>query len=368
MAQFDPVRVGLIGAAGRWGPRAHVPALKGVSEAGLLAVCTAHEETARAAADQFGVSRAYGNDNGLNADPEVEAVAVAVRVPAHYALTKHALEAGKHVFCEWPLGANTQEAEELAALARKKDLRTIVGLQRRASPAYLYMRELIQQGYVGQVLSVNLLLMNSGVLTRPSDRTWQRDVTLGANTLTITFAHVFDAMCMVVGELNELSAIVSTQVPQWFETDTKKYVDVTSPDNIMVHGRLENGAVVNAYCGVHPYHGSGHRFEIYGSEGTLAMIGGGEGGQEPRRKIMGGHKDDKELKQLTVPERFNWVPESIRSGPEYDVGQMWVKFAEAIRTGAKTDPDFPDFDHAVRRHRTLDAIVRASRTGQRQKI
>src|SRR5690348_17655287 len=88
MAQLDPVRVGLIGAAGRWGLRAHVPALQGVSEAKLLAVCTAHEETARAAADQFGVSRAYGSDNGLNADPEVEAVAVAVRVPAHYALTQ----------------------------------------------------------------------------------------------------------------------------------------------------------------------------------------------------------------------------------------------------------------------------------------
>ncbi|HEX5607418.1 MAG TPA: Gfo/Idh/MocA family oxidoreductase, partial [Candidatus Binatia bacterium] len=165
MTQFDPVRVGLIGAAGRWGPRAHVPALQGISEAKLYAVCTAHEETARAAADQFGVARAYGSDDGLNADAEVEAVAIAVRVPAHYALTKHALEAGKHVFCEWPLGANTKEAEELAALARKKNLRTVVGLQRRASPAYLYMRELIQQGYVGQVLSVNLLLMNSGVLT-----------------------------------------------------------------------------------------------------------------------------------------------------------------------------------------------------------
>src|SRR6266480_2729422 len=80
-------------------------------------------------------------------------------------------------------------------------------IQRRASPAYLYMRELIQEGYVGQLLSVNLMLMNSGVLTRPSDRTWQRDVTLGANTLTITFGHVLDAMCMVVGELTELSAI-----------------------------------------------------------------------------------------------------------------------------------------------------------------
>jgi len=162
MAQFDPVRVGLIGAGGRWGPGAHVPALKGVSETELYAVCTAHAETARAAADKFGVTRAYGSDKALNADAGVEAVAVAVRVPAHYELCKNAIEAGKHVFCEWPLGANTKEAEELAALARKKNLRTMVGLQRRASRAYLYMRELIQEGYVGQVLAVNMTLMGSG--------------------------------------------------------------------------------------------------------------------------------------------------------------------------------------------------------------
>jgi predicted dehydrogenase len=264
------------------------------------------------------------------------------------------------------LGANTKEAEELAALARKKNVRTMVGLQRRASPAYLYMRELIQQGYVGQVLSVNMMLMNSGVLTRPSDRTWQRDASLGANTLTITFGHAFDAMCMVVGELAEVSAMVATQVPQWFETDTKKYVDVTSPDNIMVQGRLESGAIVNAYCGVHPYHGSGHRLEIYGREGTLSMIGGGDGGEERRRKLVGGQKDDKEMRELPVPERFTIVPQAVRDGgASYDVGQMWVKFAEAIRTGSKTEPDF---DHAVRRHRMLDAIVRASQTGQRQKV
>jgi predicted dehydrogenase len=339
--------------------------LQGVPQTELYAVCTAHADTAQAAAQKFGVECAYGSDRTMNADKRVEAVSVAVRVPAHYELCKNALEAGKHVFCEWPLGSNTREAEELASLARHKNVRTMVGLQRRASPAYLHMRELIQQSYVGQVLAVNLMLMNSGVLTRTSDRTWQRDVTLGANTLTITFAHVFDAMCMVVGELTEVSAMVSTQVPQWFETDTKKYVDVTSPDNIMVQGRLENGAVINAYCGVQPYHGSGHRLEIYGKEGALTMIGGGEGGQELRRKLMGGHKDDKALQELSVPEKFKWVPEALRSGPEYDVGQMWVKFAEGIRTGA---PINPDFDHAVRRHRTLDAIVRASQTGQRQKI
>ena len=79
MTQSNPLRVGLIGAGGRWGPRAHVPALKGVSEAELYAVCTAHADTAQAAADKFGVTGAYGNDKALHADREVEAVAVAVQ-------------------------------------------------------------------------------------------------------------------------------------------------------------------------------------------------------------------------------------------------------------------------------------------------
>ncbi|OGA47835.1 MAG: hypothetical protein A3F74_02810 [Betaproteobacteria bacterium RIFCSPLOWO2_12_FULL_62_58] len=366
MASSSRLRVGLIGANGRWGPWAHVPALKGLPETELYAVCTAHADTAQAAADKLGVKRAYSDDKAMDADPQVEAALVAVRVPAHYLLAKNALEAGKHVYCEWPLGANTREAEELAALARQKKLVTMVGLQRRASPAYLYMRELIRDGYVGEMLSVNMTLMNSGVLTRTSDRTWQRDAKLGANPLTITFGHAIDAVLMVAGELTEVTALISTRVPQWFETDTKKYVDTTAPDNIMIQGRLENGAVISANVGVQPYHGAGYRLEIYGKDGTLAMIGGGEAGQEAKRKIMGGHKDDQALKELPVPERLKWVPEEVRKvGRAYDVGQMWVNFSKAIRNGKSVEPDF---DHAVRRHRMLDAIVRASETGQRQKV
>jgi predicted dehydrogenase len=366
MAASDPLRVGLIGAAGRWGPRAHIPALKRLPQIDLYAVCTAHSDTAQAAAEKYGVERAYGDDQLMNANAQVEAVAVAVRVPKHYELTKNALAAGKHVYCEWPLGATLQETEELAKIAREMKVRTMVGLQRRASPAYLRMRELVQEGYVGKLLSVHMMQMGGGVLTRTADRTWQRDAKLGANTLTITFGHSMDALCMVAGELTEVSAVVSTQVPQWLESDTGNYVDVTSPDNIMLSGRLENGGVVSAHVGVHPYHGSGYRFEIYGTEGTLAMIGGGEAGQEAKRMIMGGRKDDKSMQPLEVPERLKRVPEEVRGLSEgYDVGQMWMNFAEAIRTGKRIEPDF---DSAVRRHRMLDAIQRASDTGQRQKI
>jgi predicted dehydrogenase len=223
MSSSNPLRVGLVGAGGRWGPWAHVPALQGLPEAQLYAVCTAHADTAQAAADKYGVKHAYSDIKTMAKDSQVEAALIAVRVPAHYTLTKDALEAGKHVYCEWPLGANTKEAEDLAALARRKKLLTMVGLQRRASPAYLFMRELIKDGYVGEMLSVNMTMMNSGVLTRTSDRTWQRDAKLGANPLTITFGHAIDAVLMVVGELAEVSAVVSTQAKQWFETDTRKW-------------------------------------------------------------------------------------------------------------------------------------------------
>ena len=78
MATTNPLRVGLIGAGGRWGPWAHVPALQGLAETQLYAVCTAHSDTAQVAAQQYGVQHAYGDIKALGADPQVEAALVAV--------------------------------------------------------------------------------------------------------------------------------------------------------------------------------------------------------------------------------------------------------------------------------------------------
>ena len=63
------------------------------------------------------------------ASPDIDLVVVCVRVPGHHALVMQALEAGKHVLCEWPLGANLAEAREMATLAQNSSLRTAVGLQ-----------------------------------------------------------------------------------------------------------------------------------------------------------------------------------------------------------------------------------------------
>ena len=91
---------------------------------------------------------------------------------------------------------------------------------------------------MGEVLSCHADCMRDGALERPSSRTWQRDASLGANPLTIANGHVIDALRFVVGNFTRVSCMVTTQARQWYETDTKKMVDVTSPDNVLVSGKL----------------------------------------------------------------------------------------------------------------------------------
>jgi len=70
----------------------------------LAAVCTTKADSAEAARQAYGARLAFDDHHKMMASPEIDAVAVVVRVPSHYAPTKAALEAGKHVYCEWPLG------------------------------------------------------------------------------------------------------------------------------------------------------------------------------------------------------------------------------------------------------------------------
>src|SRR6202035_1752606 len=141
----DKIRLGLIGASvsGTWSARSHLPAVAASSDVELTAVCTTKADSAEAARRAYGARLAFDDYRKMIASPEIDAIAVVVRVPSHYEPTKAALEAGKHVYCEWPLGRTTAEAVDLAALAEAKGLVTAVGLQARANPAVMQLRGLV---------------------------------------------------------------------------------------------------------------------------------------------------------------------------------------------------------------------------------
>ncbi len=357
------IRLGIIGASPTvgWAHRSHLPAIAASPEFELTGVCTTRMETAEESKRQYGAVMAFDDYHEMLAHPEIDAVAVVLRVPAHYQITKDSINAGKHVFTEWPLGKTTQEAEELADLARDKGVKAVVGLQARAAPAILQMKQLVEQGYVGEIMSCSMTLIRGGVLARPSGRTWQRDVELGANTLTIATGHSVDAMRFVVGDFSEVSAIVSTQCEQWYETDTDQYVGVTSPDNILINGRLENGAVVSAHVASNPWAGSGYRLEVYGRQGTL--IATSEDSPQLGPVQLQGAQESDDLEDLPILDQHRFVLEGMPEGSPYNVGQLYYMFGEAIRGQGERQPDF---DTAVELHHLVDSIRRSSE--QRQTV
>src|SRR2546428_855170 len=154
------IRVGIIGANPDrgWAAQAHIPALKSLSDDfEITALSTSRRESAEAASKLFGVPVAFDNHQDLVNSADVDVVAITVKVPYHLELATAALDAGKAVYCEWPLGNGLKEAETLAALAKKKGALAVAGLQARSAPSVAYVRDLIRQRDVGEVLSTTLI-------------------------------------------------------------------------------------------------------------------------------------------------------------------------------------------------------------------
>ena len=208
------IRIGIVGLkpGESWAGVAHVPALRSMPDTFIIAgVANSRLESSRAAAEALGIPHAFASADELIASPEIDAVTVTITVPQHLAVVKAALEADKHVYCEAPLGNGLAEAEEMAALARGKNVVAVVGLQARVAPEMLYLRELLAEGFVGGVLSSSMT--GWGGNWGPTARNIKRlgyllDVSNGATMLTIPVGHTLAALRDVLGDVTEVSALL----------------------------------------------------------------------------------------------------------------------------------------------------------------
>src|SRR5712691_2441773 len=123
--------VGIIGVSPTrgWAATAHIPALHALPNYEIRALSAHSAESARAAGEAFGVSAVFSDYEQLVSQPDVDVVAVTVKVPHHRELVTAALGAGKAVYCEWPLGRDLDDAKAMAVLASEQNVRTVVGLQ-----------------------------------------------------------------------------------------------------------------------------------------------------------------------------------------------------------------------------------------------
>jgi len=361
------IRVGIIGADPDrgWAKQAHIPALRSLfDDFEITALSTTRRDSADAASKLFGVPLAYDNHQELVNSASVDVVAVTVKVPHHLELATAALNARKAVYCEWPLGNGLKEAETLAALAKQHGVLAVAGLQARSAPSLAYVRDLIKQGYVGEVLSTTLIGsgMGWGSTADPS-LVYMNDKKNGATMLSIALGHAADALCHCVGEVRELSATMTMRRTTFTIAGTGERKPMAADDQVAVSGLLEGGAAFSIHYRGGSSRGTNLLWEINGTEGDLQLTADGGQAQIFELTVRGGKGAQSSLEILPVPAEYRWAPP--QPGPGTNVAQAYARFARDYREGTHLCPTFED---AVTRHRMLSAIETAAATGQRQRL
>jgi predicted dehydrogenase len=344
------VRVGLVGASAAgagWSSIAHVPGLGAADGIELAAVCTSRPESAAAASNVYGVP-GFHDVRELAAQDDIDLVSVVVRVPKHRDVVMAALDEGKHVFSEWPLGANLDEARRMTARAREVGVITAVGLQGRHDPRLSHIKQLLADGWMGRVVAVNVTMFSGGALDHTSQDAWMGDKANGANFLTIVGGHVVDVIGYCVAPFAELSATVSTQFPEWLLSDTGETMKVDALDSIAAEGELEGGAVVSLQAASVPHNASGWKMQIYGTEGTIVASTSGLPQITPIELV--GARGSAPLDVLSLPAELT---DQMPPGPSGNVGRAYQALAAQISQG---QPFTPDFAHAESLHRVLDSL------------
>jgi len=358
------IRVGIVGlnVERGWAAAAHVPALRTLSaEYEIVGVANSSHQSALAAAKRFDVPQAFESVAAMVQSTDIDLVVVTVKVPQHLALVTAALEAGKHVYCEWPLGNGLAEARTLARLAQARGVRAVVGTQARMAPEIIHLRTLVRDGYVGEVLSTTLTATGAGWggIVASADA-YTLDITTGATLLTIPLGHTLAALTEALGPFTELSAVTATRRTTALVADTGQTVPMTAEDQVVVAGLLEGGAPVAVHYRGAPAHGPGLVWEVNGTKGDLRITGPGGHSQLMQLALFGATSNDEPWQALALPPE---LAADAHDGPVAgNVRRIYAALAHDLRHGTKTAPTFDD---AVETHRLIAAIERAAATGER---
>ncbi len=159
-----PVRWGILGAA-RIADGAVIPGMVNSRYCDPVAIGARSWDRARAMADRHGIARAYGSYEEVLADPEVEAVYVALPNHLHVEWTRKAADAGKHVLCEKPAAMTAGELAQLKGLDPK--LKISEAFMVRQQPRWIKLREILRNGDYGRPMSFSSLL--SFMMTNEQD-------------------------------------------------------------------------------------------------------------------------------------------------------------------------------------------------------
>ncbi len=166
----EKIGIAVVGT-GDWGANL-VRNFANLAGARLVAVCDADAARLAKTAAQYPASKAYADAAQVAADPEVQGVVVSASAVGHYPLAKMMLEAGKDVYVEKPLTLEVAHAEELVRLAKTGNRILMVGHLLLYHPGVQYMKRMVQDGSIGDLLYIYCQRVNLGKVRKDENALW----------------------------------------------------------------------------------------------------------------------------------------------------------------------------------------------------
>ncbi|KAH6655943.1 hypothetical protein BKA67DRAFT_534850 [Truncatella angustata] len=372
-----PIRLGIIGLSatnlGSWAGAAHLPYLispRGQAQYKIVALCNSSVESARSAIEKFQLpadTRAYGSPNDLAQDANVDFVVCSTCVDKHYETIKPSIAAGKAVFVEWPLASNISQVRELAELAGEQGVKSVIGLQGPTAPFIDTVQDILKCGRIGKVLSSEVRARGgtSDRDTMPESLRYFTNLEVGGNAITIGFGHLWEFLQHVLGDAQDIRSqcqlqrlevgLVSSETGTVIETVKSDVPDIAFVTaTLKGNGFIQEGAslLVNFRRG-QPFPGEPHvTWTINGEHGEIKFTA--EGGTTPRTIA-------------SMPIKI--VVHDFATGRVEDIGWNWNSWQQQLPAAARgvaglydayareDTKAYSDFDHALKRHKHLEAML-----------
>ena len=362
----DKVRIGVIGTSW-WADAMYLPALTAHPLADVRGVVGARPAHTREFADRWGVPGAYDTLDALFGAEPLDALVVLAPNRLHYGYAMAAIERGLHVLCEKPLAMTSAEARRLTDAAEAAQLVTMCPFTYRFMPVSRWLKELVEDGYLGRPYHLNLRYFAD--YGRAGKYMWRFDLgEAGAGIGGDLGSHWTYLARWYFGEIAAVTAVFGRALERGARPDGATYD--AAEDSAMILLEFQSGATgslhVSAVAHEPSPFGQLHQMELHGSEGTLHAVCD----WDRLQRVDGCRAGEPSVRELPIPDRIfdgarrDTVTHTYKDTfRDHDV--MARGFVTAITSGTPASPDFRD---GLAVQRVVDAASRSAREGRRVTI
>lgn len=332
----------------------------------LAAICGRNQEATEEAAKRYGYAKSYTDWRDMIQDPTVQVFDNGGPNNAHAEPTIAAARAGKHVFCEKPLGRTAEESKTMLDAINAAGVKHMVAFNYRFVPAIVQAKRLIDSGQLGRIFHFRAVYLQEWIIDPNFEKVWRLDKSVaGSGALGDLGAHVIDLARFLVGEPKNVMGMTRTFIEERPLPGGQGRGKVDVDDAFVSLFDFENGALGTIEASRFAQGRKNfNSVEINGENGTIQFnlermneLNVYWAGDEP--------KETRGFHNVLISESFhpyweNWWPHGHIIGWEHTFVHEFNHFFDAIVNGKDVSPLGADFNDGYKNSVICDAIVESA--------